>query len=285
MTVKLRRLSHSLGAEVCDIDLREPLSDSQFSEIREALLTHGILLFRGQEITRQHHLDFSRRFGELDRHDSIPRDRDPACHELLVITNAPKASGQPSDTKYTGRNWHTDFSFALKPPLGSLLRAITVPEIGGDTMFANMYLAYDTLSAGMKELIAKLHGVHLTGTRKIVELSMEREEERKRLNPPVAQPVVRIHPETGRKALYLGTKVKHFEGMTEDESKPLIDFLNAHATRPEFVYRHQWRRNDVLMWDNRCTMHMALGDYDEAELRHMERTTVIGTPSGHIASQ
>ena len=98
----------------------------------------------------------------------------------------------------------------------------------------------------------------------------------------MAQPVVRVHPETGRKALYLGEKVKRFDGMTEEESRPLIDYLNRHATRPEFVYRHQWRKNDIVAWDNRCTMHQALADFDETQLRDMERTTILGTPSGYV---
>ena len=149
-----------------------------------------------------------------------------------------------------------------------------------------MYLAYATLSEGMKKLIAELHGIQLSGTRKINEPTTgePRAEEQRRINPPVAQPVVRVHPETGRKALYLGDKVKRFDAMSEAESKPLIDYLNGHATRPEFVYRHQWRKHDILAWDNRCTMHQALGDFDEDELRDMERTTVLGTPSGYIVA-
>ena len=105
-----------------------------------------------------------------------------------------------------------------------------------------------------------------------------------KLNPPIAQPVVRVHPETGRKALYLGEKVKRFDGMTEEESKPLIDYLNKHATQPEFVYRQMWRENDLIVWDNRCTMHQALGDFDETQIRHFERTTVLGTPSGFVVA-
>jgi len=138
----------------------------------------------------------------------------------------------------------------------------------------------------MKKLIANLHGIHLSGTRKLANdnTGLTRQEEQKRINPPVAQPVVRVHPETGRKALYIGEKVSRFEGMTAEESRPLIDYLVRHATRPEFVYRHQWRENDILIWDNRCTMHQALGDFDETQLRHMERTTVRGTPSGYVAS-
>jgi taurine dioxygenase len=202
-----------------------------------------------------------------------------------MVTNEPKPDGQPSDTKYTGRQWHSDMSFTTAPSLGSLLRSIAVPEVGGDTLFANMTMAYDALSGGMKKLIADLHGIHLSGTRKIANdnSGVTRAEEQKRLNPPVAQPVVRVHPETGRKALYIGEKVKRFDGMTEAESAPLIDFLVGHATRPEFVYRHQWKKHDLVVWDNRCTMHQALGDFDETQLRHLERTTVLGTPSGYVA--
>src|SRR5690606_3717395 len=128
------------------------------------------------------------------------------------------------------------------PSLGSLLKSWAVPEVGGDTLFANMYMAYDALSEGMKRLIKDLHGIHQSGTRKVAVNGAERAAEQRRINPPVAQPVVRVHPETGRKALYLGEKVNRFDGMTEEESRPLIEYLNRHATRPEFVYRHQWRR-------------------------------------------
>jgi taurine dioxygenase len=203
-----------------------------------------------------------------------------------MVTNEPKVDGSPSDTKYTGRQWHSDMSFTTEPSLGSLLKSYAVPEVGGDTLFANMYLAYESLSAGMKKLIADLHGIHLSGTRKLANdnTGIDRMQEQKKLNPPVAQPVVRVHPETGRKALYIGEKVKRFDGMTDEESRPLIDYLVRHATKPEFVYRHQWRKNDILVWDNRCTMHQALGDFDETQLRHMERTTVLGTPSGYVVA-
>lgn len=284
MSLKLRKLSHALGAQVCGVDLAAPMSEAEFGDIYQAFLDHGILLFRDQDITREQHIQFSRRFGELDRHESLPRDRHPLHPELLLVTNEPNADGTPSNSRYTGRQWHSDMSFTPVPSLGSLLKSWTVPEVGGDTQFANMTLAYDTLSDGMKRLIADLHGIQLAGTRKInhAPTGVERAEEQKKLNPPIAQPVVRVHPETGRKALYLGDKVKRFDGMTEAESQPLITFLNSHATRPEFVYRHQWRKNDILVWDNRCTMHQALADFDETQRRHMERTTVLGTPSGYV---
>lgn len=287
MALKLRKLSYALGAEVCDIDVAAPMSETQFGDIYQAFLDNGILLFRDQDITREQHIEFSRRFGELDKHDSLPRDRHPQYPELLLVTNEPNADGTPSNSRYTGRSWHSDMSFTPVPSLGSLLKSWTVPEVGGDTLFANMTLAYDTLSDGMKQLIADLHGIQLAGTRKInhAPTGMERLAEQKKLNPPIAQPVVRTHPETGKKALYLGDKVKRFDGMTEEESQPLIKYLNAHATQPEFLYRHQWRKNDILVWDNRCTMHQALGDFDETQRRHMERTTVLGTPSGYVVAE
>jgi len=281
MALTLRPLSFALGAEICDIDVSRNQGEREFGEIYRAFLEHGILLLRNQEITREQHIEFSRRFGELDRHDALPRDRHPDHPEILLVTNKPKPGGAPSDGKYTGRVWHSDMSFTLVPSMASLLRCITSPPVGGDTMFANMYLAYDALSAGMKKLIADLHGIHLSA-RKIVDLSPAREAEQKRLNPPIAQPVVRVHPETGNKALYIGEKVRCFAGMTPEESRPLIEYLCRHASRPEFVYRHQWRANDILIWDNRCTMHIALGDFDETRLRHLERTTVRGTPSGYV---
>jgi len=285
MALNLRPLSYALGAEVCDFDVTRDISERDFGELYLAFLEHGILLWRNQKITREQHIEFSRRFGELDKHDALPRDRHPDYPEILMVTNEPKADGAPSDTKYTGRQWHSDMSFTLVPSLGSLLRSITVPAVGGDTLFANMYTAYDALSDGMKKMIAGLHGIHLSGTRKIAnsETGVARAEEQKRINPPIAQPVVRIHPETGRKALYIGEKVKSFDGLTEDESRPLIDYLCRHATKHEFVYRHQWKANDILLWDNSCTLHCALGDFDENERRHMERTTVLGTPSGYVA--
>src|SRR5882672_638619 len=286
MSLKLRKLSYALGAEICEIDVAKPMSEGQFGEIYRAFLDNGILLFRNQDITREQHIEFSRRFGELDRHESLPRDRHPKYPELLMVTNEPKPDGSASDTKYTGRQWHSDMSFTTQPSLGSLLKSYAVPEVGGDTLFANMYLAYDALSDGMKRLIAGLHGIHQSGTRKLANdnTGIARQAEQKKLNPPVAQPVVRVHPETGRKALYIGEKVSRFEGLTEEESAPLIEYLVQHATKPEFVYRHQWRKNDILVWDNRCAMHQALGDFDETQLRHMERTTVLGTPSGYVVT-
>ncbi|MDB5942337.1 MAG: TauD/TfdA family dioxygenase [Ramlibacter sp.] len=279
MSIKTAPLSYGLGVEVLDVDLASPMSDAVFGEIRQAFLAHdGLLLLRNQAITREQHIAFSRRFGDLDTHDAVPLDRHPQYHELLMVANEPVVEGL-SNGRYIGQQWHSDLAPSLRPAMGSLLRAVQVPSAGGDTMFTNMYAAYDGLSEGMKKLVADLHGVHVRGRKNV---SAEWEANNRRINPPVAQPVVRVHPETGRKALYIGEAVQTFEAMTQEESRPIIDFLIRHATRPQFGYRHRWRNNDIVMWDNRCTMHLALGDYDQSQRRHLERTTVLGTPSGHI---
>jgi len=286
MNFRLRKLSYGLGAEICDIDIAAPMSESAFGEVHRAFLDYGILLFRKQNITRDQHLQFSRRFGELDKHDAFPSDRHPQIPEIMLVTNEPQADGTPSVSRYTGRRWHTDMSHTLEPSLGSLLRCWKIPEVGGDTLFANVSLAYDALSSGMQKLIAHLNAIHFSGGRKLDNTGVDQAHaaEQRKISPPVAHPVVRVHPETGRKAIYLGEKVKRFDGMTEGESKPLIEYLNRHSTKPEFVYRHQWRENDIVLWDNRCTMHMALADFDQNQRRHMERTTVLGTPSGYVVT-
>jgi len=278
MPLSFRPLSHALGAEVQGVDLAQPLSNSEFDQIHRTFLERGILLFRDQKITREQHIAFSRRFGELDRHDSLPRDRHPDYPELLLVTNIPKDNGKPSDSRYTGQQWPSDLSFTPVPSLGSLLRGITIPPVGGDTMFTNMYMAYDALSDGMKKMIEPLHGIH-TGSRKVDDPNSDREKEQRKINPPIAQPVVRVHPETGKKALYIGEKVSCFVGMTVEESKPLIDYLVKHATRPQFVYRHQWRVGDLVIWDNRATMHRARAFDDAKYRRELRRVTTLDVES------
>jgi taurine dioxygenase len=230
-------------------------------------------------MTREQHIEFSRAFGDLDTHEVVPKDRHPLYHELLIVANKPVVPGQESD-KAIGLSWHSDLVSSLRPALGSLLRAVQMPSAGGDTMFTNMYAAYETLSPAMQGMLEGLHAVYM---RERKGGSAEWLTQHRQLNPPVAQPVVRVHPENGRKALYVGETARFFEGMTAAESRPLLEYLVKHATQPTFVYRHRWQTNDLLMWDNRCTMHLALGDYDRSKLRHMERTTLLGTPCGHVS--
>ncbi|MFZ4760431.1 MAG: TauD/TfdA dioxygenase family protein [Burkholderiaceae bacterium] len=281
MAIELVPLSYSLGVEVRGLDLTRPVPDEDFAATRKALLDHaGLMLLRGQHLTREQHVAFSRRFGELETHDAVPLDRDRTHPEILLVDNLPRPEGQ-SYGKMIGHEWHSDLAPSLRPAGISFLRALRVPPVGGDTQFANMYAAFEALSPGMQKQLRSLSAVFVRGRKGV---TPEWEKENRRLNPPVAQPLVRVHPDTGREALYIGESARAFEGMTPAESKPLLDFLIRHATQPRFVYRHRWQAGDLLVWDNRCTIHLALGDYDPAEVRQMERTTVIGHPSGHLVT-
>ena len=282
MSLQIRRLSYALGAEISGVDLREPLNEKTFNSIHDAFLEHCVLVFRGQNLTREQHVAFSRWFGELDKYEVKSADKRVAeIPEIYLIVSKPKPNGEPATGRYTGADWHTDYSHLPAAASASLLRSVIVPPIGGDTQWANMYIAYDTLSDGMKKLLEGVYGVHMEGTAAIDYSTPERYAESRRRNPSTAHPIVRVHPETGRKALYVNGQVKILVGMTAEESKPLIQYLTEHAVRPQNVYRHQWQQHDLVMWDNRCLLHMALGNYDRTQVRHMERTTVLGALSGY----
>jgi len=282
--MQVTELSHALGAELHGIDIAGEPSNSEIDGICEALNTHHLILFPGRRLTPEQHIAFSRRLGELDDHSATPHDRLAGHPELLEITNKPK-NGQPSQTRFTGRNWHSDYSYTGRPAAISMLYCTEKPPVGGDTMFCNMVGAYDELSDKMKGIVDDLQSVYdfnlVSGAAqrdpvKIAELL--------ELNPPIAHPCVRIHPDSGKKALYVSERTSHFDGMTRAESAPIIEFLCRHATRPENVYRHNWQVGDLVCWDNRTTMHVALGDFDPAQPRHMLRTTGRGEPSGYVVA-
>jgi len=278
MGFEVRKLSNAVGAEIVGFKVSTDLSDACIAEIRALFLKYQVLLFRDQNISHDVHIAFSRRFGVLDNHKSVPEYRHPQYPELIRVTNEGR---EPS--KVFGRQWHSDHSMALKPAMASLLHAHVLPEVGGDTCFSNMYMAYDTLSSGLKGLVDPLEAAHsVVAARHLRGLDPETLNGKLTRNPPVVHPVVLVHPETGRKALYVNEMMtSHFAGMTVEESEPLLGYLYQHSTRDEFVYRHQWRRHDILMWDNRCTMHLALADYDHSQLRDLYRTTVEGDRAGH----
>lgn len=280
MTLKTRLLSNALGAEIMGLDLGQLLSSDLVAQIKQAFLNYSVLLFRNQDLSPEQQIQFSKIFGDLDVHP-FSRYNLPDYPQILQITNH-EIDGKPSDTRNTGRQWHSDLSFTAAPALGSVLYCIEMPEVGGNTMFANMYMAFDTLSEGMKKMLDGLWAVHdMAIGNDIKNRDPQLMAEAKRKNPPVAQPVVRTHPETGLKALYVSEMVtSHFDGMTREESRPLLEYLFRHSVTPEFTYRHEWRPKDVLMWDNRCTMHMALADYSHSSPRHMHRTQISGTPLG-----
>ncbi len=271
--IQVRRLSGALGAEVTGVDLAHAATDDAlFAEVHRAFLENLVVVFPDQTITPIEHVAFTERFGKVIGHPLKSRrhlEEAPAVH---VLENYANHRG--------GRNdwWHSDISFGEVPPMASVLYGLEVPEGYGDTMFCNMYAAWEDLSPGLRATLGELSALHSAETLAARNAGDENNEQGiSHLPPPVAHPVARTHPETGRKALYVNEYfTKRFADMSEAESQPLLEFLLAHATRPENVYRHRWRQRDVLMWDNRCTMHYGVLDYDENQRRIMHRTTAQG---------
>ena len=278
MALALRKISPALGAEIESFDIAAKVSSETVEELERALAEHGVLVFGDQHLTAEQHIAFSRFFGELEEHvlSAALLEGHP---EIYIVSNVVE-NGKAKGRAYAGTYWHSDMSYKPMPSMGSLMYALEVPEIGGDTMFANMYRAYETLSEGMQRLLEGLEAVHDFGHADKVYFAQRddggRLTERQRAKvPPTQHPVVRTHPLNGRKALFVNEGfTSHFVGMTEAESRSLLDFLYRHATDPTLVYRHQWRPNDLVFWDNRCSMHKAVRDYDAP--RHMHRTTVRG---------
>ena len=279
MGINVTQLSAAVGAEVA-VDLTRPLRQETAEQINTALAEHCVLLFRNADISPEQHIAFSKHFGLLEAH-LLAEFSLPEHPEIFVVSNV-KEGGKLKGAVYAGQFWHSDLSYMKKPSLGSLLLCHEMPAVGGDTMWANMYLAYDTLSEPMKAFIAGLKAVHDyshaydTYFAKLPDRPPLTREQREK-TPPVTHPMVRTHPVTGRKALYVNPGfTKGIVGMPEEESQPILDFLHRHSTRPEFTYRHKWRVHDMMFWDNRCSMHYALADYDFSVRRHMHRTTIAG---------
>ena len=278
-------LGHAMGAEATGLDLTQPLDEASRRRIHDAWLRHVVLVFPGNaQLTPEALIAFSRNFGELDTHGSqAPETLLEGHREILVVSNRQRL-GRPSQTRNTGRNWHTDLSYSLRPAKGAALLCLEKPPVGGDTMWANLTMAHDTLSPRMQAIIADMEAVHdVTLVRGLFARDPALVAEMRRRNPPVVHPMVRVHPETGRKSLLAGERVSHILGLTEEESAALLGFLNAHATSPEFVYRHRWRVGDIVLWDNRCTCHVALPDFDQTQPRHMLRCSMQGEAVGRLA--
>lgn len=275
-------LGYALGAEISGVDVGAPPSPETVAAVKARWHDAHVILFRGARLAPKEIVDFAGAFGALDDHGATPFYRHADHPELLQITNR-EIGGKPSETRNTGRNWHSDYSYTDHPAAASMLYCDTRPPVGGDTLFANMVRAYETLSPKMRDIVDGLEAVYdISLTAGIGERDPAKTAEVKRLNPPIAHPAVRVHPESGKRALYVSERTSHFHGMTPEESKPLIDFLCAHATQPENVYRHQWQAGDLICWDNRTTMHMALADFDQTKPRHMLRATLLGEQSGFV---
>jgi len=274
--IEARPLSGAVGAEVFGVDLCANLDDAVVAEIRAAFQENLVIFFRDQDISDDDLARFGRNFGELA---ALPPHRQfpGKFPELLVIDK------KPEDKMNFGWEWHTDTSHLEVPTLGSVLVAKQVPPVGGDTLFANQYLAYESLSDGMKALLDGMRAVHSNG-RILRTLAEEQLPARGTEAASAAwaemsttHPIVRTHPETGRKALYVNIMhTERLENMTVEESQPLLQFLYEHSTRPELTCRFRWREGSIAFWDNRCCQHLALNDY-HGHRRLMHRVQVKGT--------
>jgi taurine dioxygenase len=272
--IQVEPTSGCIGAEVSGVDLAN-VDDKTFNEIHHAWLEHQVLFFRNQQITPGEQAEFAKHFGELDTYPFIPALPDHP-HVIPII--------KEPDTKINfGGGWHSDMSYQEKPSMATLLYALEVPQTGGDTLFASMTAAYDALSAGMQTMLGDLNAVFTAakvhsadGLYAKVSHPMGRKQDAVKEQARFLHPVVRTHPETGRKALYMDAPhVERFEDMRVHESQPLMDFLSSHATAPRFTTRFRWRTGSLAIWDNRCVQHYALNDYP-GKRREMNRITIKG---------
>lgn len=277
--MKVIPLASALGARVDGLDLSKELAAEQVAQLREAWLEHQVLLFRDQHLTPANLIAFSERFAPSEKHDNYQGELRHPDHSELLVVRARKVEGQ---RVVFGQQWHSDLSYTTRPSLGSCLYCLKLPPVGGDTLFANMYLALETLSPTLQRILESLNVIHdLTNGGYYVNATRDHIDAARKRNPPVVQPAVHTHPETGRKALFLSEWMcPRFEGMSKEESRGLLEHLFRHSTRPELVFRQSWRVGDVLMWDNRCTVHMALADYPAGSERELLRTSMVGSPQG-----
>jgi taurine dioxygenase len=271
--IEVRPISGAGGAEIFGVDVARDLDDGTIGEIRDALNEHCVVFFRDQEIDTAQQKAFARRFGPIFLHPNFATVmEDP---EVVMVRR------EPGDVSYVGEDWHTDTTMCAEPPMGAILYGIDVPEYGGDTMFANQYLAYDALSPTMKRLLDGLRAVHsdigIAGpqaSRNKLRSTKNRDDSGWRETRSV-HPIVRTHPETGRKCLFVNHSYTiGIEGMTDAEGKALLGFLLDHGHRPEFTFRFRWHKGSIAFWDNRSTKHIALGD--TGPFRRLMRRIQIG---------
>jgi taurine dioxygenase len=273
--IDIRPVAGALGAEIIGLDLAAPLDEQRFGEVRQAFHDYSVIFFRDQSLTPEQHIALARRFGPINVNRFFtPVDGHPEIAEVRK---------EPGERKNIGEVWHTDHSYDQVPALGSMLLAREVPEYGGDTMFASMYLAYEALSEGLKRTLEPLRAIHSSRQVFGPEAKYHGNDLKGRLhNPELAtqdavHPVVIRHPETGRAALYVNRNFTvGIEGWTAEESAALLGYLYRHGERPEFTCRFRWRNGSLALWDNRCTWHYAINDY-HGQRRLMHRITIEGT--------
>jgi taurine dioxygenase len=285
--LRVRQSDKPVGAEVISVDLSRDLDDDTFAAIERLFNQNGMIYFRNQKLTPDQQLRFSRRFGELELHVRQEYAL-PGYPEIHLISNV-KEGERSIGSAYAGDSWHTDLCFMKEPSRCSLLYAIEVPvkdgKVLGDTLFASAQYAYDTLPADVKAKIEGLRGIQQYHRRQEMKRQQRLKDharpeltaEQKAMTPDITQPVVRTHPFTGRKCIYVNeTYTFGIEGMSDEEAQPLLRLLCEQVTRPEHVYRHKWQVGDLIMWDNCATQHIAIGDYALPQRRLMHRTAVKG---------
>jgi taurine dioxygenase len=256
-TLDVSPIAGALGAEVRGIDLGRPLSDGEHESIRQALLDNLVLFFPGQSLDPARHREFASRWGEMEIHPFIPK-----VHDFPEVVELRASRGYVADV------WHTDVTFSDRPPVMSILNMVTSPPVGGDTMWSNLYAAYDALSAPMRELLDGLTAVHTARVYGSPETRAE-------------HPAVRVHPETGRRCLYVNAQfTDRFSQLSRDESDVLLGYLTRFAVEPRFTVRHRWTPGTIAIWDNRCTQHFVLNDFEGERI--IQRVTILGDlPEGN----
>lgn len=265
--ITVEPLSPTVGAEIGDVSLAQPLDDETFKELRRALLEYKVIFFRDQDITPEQHVAFASRFGELEVHPFVPhREGHPA---VMVLKKNANIGGYENV-------WHSDVTWRLAPSLGSVLLAREVPAVGGDTLFCDMYSAYEGLDDDVRAALDGLRAVHdFTRTFGIF-LDKDELAKKQKEYPPAEHPVVRTHPETGRKGLYVNAAfTSHIVGMDRTESSRLLELLYRQSAVPEYQCRFRWKPYSVAFWDNRAVQHYASSDY-YPQRRLMERVTIVG---------
>ena len=276
-TVVVGPVAPACGAEITGVDLRCATAD-ELAAVTRAIVDHGVVFVRDQTLTPAEQVVVTARFGDVLR---VPYIQHLAEHPDVI---AVLKEADERNISTFGGTWHSDFSFLPEPPSLTLLHAVELPDIGGDTVWASQYAAYDALSPGMQRLLDPLravqtgwpHGTRGPGPNAAVSRSVVMTRNDPTADTEVTHPVVRVHPDTGRKALFVNpVYTQRFEGMTEAESRPLLHYLFDHAVRAEFCVRHRWRAGDLAIWDNRCLLHLAVNDYDGSR-RLLHRTTVAG---------
>jgi taurine dioxygenase len=272
--ISVQPIAGAVGAEIAGVDVAAELDEGVIGEIRAALNAHGVVFFRDQQLDTDHHKAFARRFGEIFIHPNF--NGTGADPEVVVIRR------EPGDASIVGEEWHADTTMCAAPPMAAILYGVEVPEWGGDTLFASQGAAYEALSPAMQRLLEGLRAVHSDRRVAGPRAGMNARRATKVREDDAWQetislhPVVRTHPETGRKMLFVNhSYTVGFEGMTEAESKPLLDFLLAHGHRPEFTCRFRWRAGSIAFWDNRAVKHIALNDAGP-QRRVMRRVQVSG---------